>query len=224
MNFCDSQADTRLEETLPCNAEHVGLYILALQHFLGHWKSLHTWECLPVTGLQISAPAVVTNPELEELGGGGSSTLGKGRRASPMGNTCCLHRETQAFSPARVQGPCLLPNHDPRRFHTHTQRLSTSRSDWQQSVSPISPLVFGGLMPAGWGRLQSQTPLAALPHGRQALCKRWGAAVFSTELIAAVFCVDPNPYQKALVVTAWCPEAPLLAPSEQAWTRTRKNL
>lgn len=154
-------------------------------------ESVHTWECPPMTGLQISIQAGVVNPEFEEPGEGSSSfMLRKGRRASLMATLGSLHREAQALTPARLQEPCLLPSL--RRIHACTERLSTSRNDLQQSASPISPLVSGVLIfnPCRMEKASKPVlPLAALPHGHQVICKR-----------CCCFLIRSGPYQKALVM------------------------
>lgn len=93
-----------------CGAEHKGLYILALWRFLGYWKRNSAHLGTPTCSWVVDFSLGSTNSELEELGEEVAPCLGSGGMASPMGTTCCLQREAQALSPARVQETCLLPN------------------------------------------------------------------------------------------------------------------
>lgn len=159
MNFCDSQADTRLEETLPCNAEHVGLYILALQHFLGHWKSLYTWECLPVTGLQISAPAVVTNPELEELGGGGAAPhLGRVGGLHPWEPPAACTGRPKLSPQQGCKSHVCFPTMIPGGF-THTHTKAQHQQEWLTAVSePHQSLGVWGFNACRLGKASKPDP------------------------------------------------------------------
>lgn len=90
---------------------------------------MQTWECPPVPGLQISAWAGVTNPELEEQGEGVAPHSGRVGELHPW------------EAPAACMGRPKVTH-----TYTHTHKLNTSRNDWQWSTSPTSPFVVGGLV------------------------------------------------------------------------------
>jgi len=145
----------------------------------------------------------VTDPQLEELEEGATP------RSGGVGG---LHPWE---APAACTGmPKLSPQQEGCKGHVYFPTVTReggrgvhtcTKAQHQQSASPTSPFIFGDLVfnPCRMGTASKPSiPPAGLPPGHQTLCKRWSVAVFSRELIATVFCKDPSPYQKALVVTA----------------------
>ena len=119
-------------KTLPCNAEHVRLYILALWRFLGHWKT-HTWERPPVTGLQMSAQAVVTNPELEEPGEGVAPCLGRVGGLHPWEPPAACTGRPKLSPQQGCKSHVCFPTMIQEVSHTHMK--AQHRQEWLIAVS-----------------------------------------------------------------------------------------
>lgn len=150
---------------------------------------------LPVTGLQISAWAGLTNPELERPGEGIAPCSGRVRGLQPWETTSACTGRPKLSPQQGCESHICFPTMISGGFtQAHKGSAPAGMTDSTQRA-PLAPWYLGiwSLIPAKLRKaLKPDLPLAALPHSHQALCETWGAAIFSTELIAAVFCGDPN--------------------------------